>query len=169
MRVNGPEIDLFGKQFSSIKDLDRTRTQYLTARCKQRCHRRLIRTQAPIFFLTKRQFEARVQQHQVQGGVFGAADLIVRHDDLRVQREPLPRTLLHTERRTEEKPERGGTFQPSSSAFISFSCAADGTAMVGEPHWTGGCCGGESTRCPPWCPRLTLCSTPQPSDPGPDD
>lgn len=48
-------------------------------------------------FLTKRQFEACVKQNQVQGGVFGATDLIVSHDDLRVQREPLPRALLHTE------------------------------------------------------------------------
>lgn len=50
-----------------------------------------------LIFLTKRQFEACVEQHQVQGGVFGAADLIISHDDLRVQREPLPRTLLGSE------------------------------------------------------------------------
>lgn len=51
---------------------------------------------ARMDFLTERQLEARVQQHQVQRGVFGAADLVVRHDDLRVQREPLARTLLST-------------------------------------------------------------------------
>lgn len=36
-----------------------------------------------------------------------------------------------------------------------------------EPHLTVGCSGGESTQCRPWCPRLTLCSTPLLSDPGP--
>lgn len=56
----------------------------------------MILTEA-LIFLTKRQFETCVKQHQMQGGVFGAADLIVSHDDLRVQREPFPRTLLHTQ------------------------------------------------------------------------
>lgn len=39
-------------------------------------------------------------------------------------------------------------------------------SVSGEPHLTVGCCGGESTQCRPWCPRLTLCSTPPLSDPG---
>lgn len=38
-------------------------------------------------------------------------------------------------------------------------------AVGGKPHLIGGCCGGESTRYPPWYPRLTLCSTLQLSDP----
>lgn len=34
----------------------------------------------------------------MESGIFGATDLIIGHDDLRVQREPLPWTLLRTER-----------------------------------------------------------------------
>lgn len=35
------------------------------------------------------------------------------------------------------------------------------------PHWTALCCAGVSIRCPPWCPRSALCSTPPPSGPDP--
>lgn len=34
----------------------------------------------------------------MESGIFGATDLIISHDDLRVQCEPLPWTLLRTER-----------------------------------------------------------------------
>lgn len=46
------------------------------------------------WFLTERQFKACVEQHQVESGLFGATDLIISHDDLRVKCEPLPRTFL---------------------------------------------------------------------------
>lgn len=49
------------------------------------------------------------------------------------------------------------------------SGAADGMVTVDKPHLIGGCCVGESTQCPPWCPRLTLCSTLPLSDPSRDD
>lgn len=43
---------------------------------------------------TQWQFEACIEQHPVERWVFGAADLIIGHDDLRVQSQPLPWTLL---------------------------------------------------------------------------
>lgn len=66
----------------------------------------LILTEA-LIYLTKRQFEACVKQHQVQGGVFCATDLIVSHDDLRVQGEPFPRTLLHTQQHLSTQTHQG--------------------------------------------------------------
>lgn len=44
--------------------------------------------------LTQWQFEACVEQDPVERWVFGAADLIVSHDDLWVESQPLPWTLL---------------------------------------------------------------------------
>lgn len=35
------------------------------------------------------------------------------------------------------------------------------------PRWTAVCCAGGSIRCPPWCPRSALYSTPPPSGPDP--
>lgn len=112
-------------------------------------------------FLTEGQFEACVKQHQVQGGVFGAADLIVSHDDLRVEREPLARTLLHSEQHLSTQ-----THQANPKVEL---LQLMGWLTADEPHLIGGCCAGESTQCPPWCPRLTLCSTLPLSDPSRDD
>lgn len=58
-----------------------------------------------IDFLTERQFKARVEQQEVESGIFGATDLIIRHDDLRVQCEPLSWTLLCTERHIAADPQ----------------------------------------------------------------
>lgn len=43
---------------------------------------------------TQWQFEACIEQHPVERWVFGAADLIIGHDDLGIQSQPLPWTLL---------------------------------------------------------------------------
>lgn len=122
------------------------------------------------WFLTKRQFKACVEQHQVESGVFGTTDLIISHDDLRIQCEPLPWTLLHTEIHTntlwDEHDEN--KFWHIAENVLNYSISHGvGVVVSSEPHLTVGCSGGESTQCRPWCPRLTLCSTPLLSDPGP--
>lgn len=40
-----------------------------------------------------------------------------------------------------------------------------GRRFGGVPHWTAVCCAAVSIRCPPWCPRLVLYSTPPPWGP----
>lgn len=112
------------------------------------------------WFLTQRQFEARVEQHQVKSGIFGATDLIISHDDLRVQCEPLSRALLRLQRHFIDE------LDVVRWAIVSKYAVE---AVSSKPHSTVGYCGEESTQCPPWCPRLTLCSTPLLSDPDPGD
>lgn len=50
--------------------------------------------------------------------------------------------------------------------MFNYSISQEVVVVSGKPHLTVGCYGGESTRCQPWCPKLTLCSTPLLSDPG---
>lgn len=113
------------------------------------------------WFLTERQFKASVEQHQVKRGIFGATDLIIGHDDLRVQREPLSWALLRIQRHFIDE------LDVMPRALTVFKYAV--VVVSSKPHLTAGYYGEESTQCPPWCPRLTLCSTPLLSDPDPDD
>lgn len=49
--------------------------------------------------LTKRQLEASVQQEAMGSRVLGAVDLVCLHQDLRIQKDPLARTLLEVQTR----------------------------------------------------------------------